>query len=370
MAASTGRPRVLVLTPWYPSAERPLEAPFNARHVGAIAQHAEVRVIHLRLGASGPPRTDTVEGRTVERLPFGPRHPLTALRTLARIARCARGADIVHTMAFSAILVAAPIRAALPRVWVHTEHWSAFAAGGGHGVWERRARLLRRALRLPTVVTAVSAELARALAGDARRVEIVPNVIDADAAPAAFPAKPPLRLIAVGGLIDRKQPLMAVRTLAWLVKQGTDASLEFVGDGELRGAVLAEAARLGVGHRVTLAGSVAPAEVPTHLTAAHVYFLPTLSETFLVGGAEAIAAGRPVVLGGRGGFTDYVAPGNGVVVTEHTPRAYGRAVLDVHAHLTDPAAIAATIERRFSTATIGARFAELYTGLMVRHGAD
>lgn len=366
MATPSGRPRVLVVTPWYPSAERPLEAPFNVRHVAAIARAAEVRVLHVRLGSDAAPTVDWIDGRRVERLPLSPRHPLAALRTFARIARAGRGADVVHTMAFSAILAVAPVRFALPRPWVHTEHWSVFAGGGGHGVWARRAKLLTPLLRLPSVVTAVSSDLARALAPHARRVAVVPNVVEQADAPAPLPQQPPLRIVTVGALIDRKQPLMAVQTVARLRALGSDATIEFVGEGELGDAAMAEASALGIGDAVTLAGAVPVDHVADHLAAAHVFFLPTLAETFLVGAAEAIAAGRPVVLGGTGGFTDYIEPGNGVVVARHDADAYAAAIADVANRLTDPAAIAATVGGRLSSATVGAAFAELYAAL--RHG--
>jgi len=363
MPRRPGQPRVLVLTPWYPSAERPLEAPFNQRHVDAIARFAEVRVLHVRMGSSAAASADEFGGRRIERLPFSPRRPLAALRTLGRIARASRRADVMHTMAFSAILAVAPVRFALPRAWVHTEHWSVFAGGGGHGVWGRRARLLAPLLKLPTLVTAVSSDLALALRPRVRRIAVVPNVVVADA-PAPLPARPPLRLVTVGGLIDRKQPLMAVATVARLRELGHEAALTFVGDGPLAADVSAEAARLGVADAVTLAGPVPAAEVPRFLAEAHVFFLPTLSETFLVGAAEAIAAGRPVVLGGVGGFTDFVEPENGVVVADHDADAYAEALLDVASRLADPAAVAATIGTRLSPEAVGADFAALYADLL------
>ena len=366
MATPSGRPRVLVVTPWYPSPQSPLEAPFNARHVAAIARVAEVRVLHVRLGSGAVPSTDVVDGRRIERLPLSPRNPLAALRTLGRIARAGRGADILHTMAFSAILAVAPVRFALPRAWVHTEHWSVFAGGGGHGVWERRAKLLAPLLRLPALVTAVSSDLAAALRPRARRVAVVPNVVDQSDAPAALPERPPLRLVTVGALIDRKQPLMAVATVARLRELGHEVVLELVGDGPLREQVAAEAERLGVAGAVLLAGAVPVDEVPAHLAAAHVFFLPTLSETFLVGAAEAIAAGRPVVLGGVGGFTDFVEPGNGLIVAEHDADAYARAILDVTSRLADPATVAATIGGRLGPEAVGAAFAKLYAELLRR----
>src|SRR5699024_11803290 len=65
-----------------------------------------------------------------------------------------------------------------------------------------------------------------------------------------------LRMVSTGGLIPRKDPLIAVEVLAQLVERGVDAHLEWLGEGPLRQDTSALAAQLQVSDRLSLPGSV------------------------------------------------------------------------------------------------------------------
>ena len=78
-----------------------------------------------------------------------------------------------------------------------------------------------------------------------------------------------------------------------LEQSGTAARLVIVGEGPARGAVEAEAARLGLGERVLLAGHLAdPARYIGHFD---IFALSSDSEQFPIALVEAMAAGLPVV---------------------------------------------------------------------------
>src|SRR5205085_3500216 len=66
----------------------------------------------------------------------------------------------------------------------------------------------------------------------------------------------PLRILSVGRLDREKNPLLLVEILAILRRPGTDWRLTVVGSGPLAGALTEQAARLGVGDAIDLAGSV------------------------------------------------------------------------------------------------------------------
>jgi glycosyltransferase involved in cell wall biosynthesis len=364
--------RVLVVTTWFPSAAEPVQAPFNLEHVKAIARTNDVRVIHVVLGGSGDALTETYEGVRVRRVPFNPRRPLSVLRAWATIRDGIRGSDVMHTMAFSSILVAAPARALLlgARPWVHSEHWSGVTNPASvRGRWASVA-WLRHALRLPHRLTAVTSQLAEVLAhfGRPDSVSVVPCVVENER-PLSQPAfGERIELVAVGGLVDGKRPLSAVRTLAWLRGQGQDARLTWIGGGPLAEQTAALAQELGVSDSLVLAGRVAPYEIFGRLEQADLFFLPTAQENFLTAAAESLSAGRGVVVPRSGGYLDYIDDSNGELVDEDDPAAYGAAILravekfrglDAHT-LADP------IRLRFGLDTVGDAFDAIYRGLLPR----
>ncbi|TDQ04373.1 glycosyltransferase family 4 protein [Labedaea rhizosphaerae] len=354
--------RVLVVTSWFPSADWPGGAPFAVAHAKAIARHHDVRIAHLRLGGGGLPQEEHWAGLPVTRIPISPRRP-GAYRVLRRMTA---EADVVHSMAFSTIGVLAPLAPVIRRRWVHSEHWSGVLDPVSVSPTWQRLAVARHLLRLPKAVSAVSTPFARVVRRfTGHGVSVVPCVVDASFTASPQPATPPLRLVAVGGLVPGKRPVLAVETLASLVGDGVDARLTWVGDGPLRSAVHSRAAELGLADRVDLVGSVAPDKVADHVRAANVFFLPTAGETFLAAGAEAIACGRPVVLPRTGGFTDYVTPSNGVLADADDPASLAAAVRDAASRFAgaDPEALRATVIPRFGASAVADDFDLFYRRL-------
>merc|ERR1739841_336901 len=66
-------------------------------------------------------------------------------------------------------------------------------------------------------------------------------------------------VVVIGHLIARKDPLLALRAFHAAGRDG--ARLVFVGRGPLGSDLRAEAERLGIGHRVSLAGERPPEEL-------------------------------------------------------------------------------------------------------------
>ena len=150
--------------------------------------------------------------------------------------------------------------------------------------------------------------IARAKWGVADPVRI-PNGIAVDrfARPAADPWPGPptdrLRVATVAGLRAVKNLPRLVRAVADL-----DAELVIAGEGPERGAIVAEAARLGVRDRVHLPGFLDdPARLLSH---ADVFALSSDSEQFPISVVEAMAASLPVVSTDVGDVRAMVAENN------------------------------------------------------------
>lgn len=360
--------RVLVLTTWYPSAERPGETPFVPRHVRAIARSHDVRVVHLRLLRTGPVHRDRWEAAPVLRVPFHPLRPCTVLRAYRVLVQGLRGADLVHSMAFSTALVLAPLGRMRP--WLHTEHWN-----GVHtpeqieNAWPRFA-WSRHVLRLPRLLTGVSEAMCATLRRFSRPggVRWWGNVVEYDAVVVPPPRAGAVEVVSIGGLWGLKDPLLAVEAVAELRRAGTDVHLVWCGEGPLHGEVEERIAELGLQEAVELAGSVSGEEVRRRLSEADVFLLPSRTETFCVAAAEALAAGRPVVMGAVGAHTEFVHRGNGRLVAERSGPAFARAVLEVLAadDLLEPEAMAAEIRGRYGLETVADDVDRLYRSLLGR----
>ena len=346
--------RVTMVTAWYPSEASPVSGVFVRRDAELVATTHDVHVVHLvdpGLLSSADLEADAEAARAgavpVTRIEMSRSDPFDLVRASRALRPLLAGADVVHTQAFPTLFAFAQRRIARP--WVHTEHWSgigdpASLSPRGRAVMRVSAPLLRR----PDVVTAVSTHLAdqvRAHRGG-RPVLVVPSIV-----PSATLVPPPrepeiVRLVGVGGLHDGKDPLLALRTVQELRRQGVRASLTWAGDGPLR-TVLEDA--VGPDDQLDLLGHVDATGVAAALDSADIFILPTRGETLCLSAVEAITHGRPVVLGSRGGQRDFVSSDNGVLVEERSPAAYAAAVVGLWSRRDEltPARVAATIGDRF-----------------------
>ena len=358
----------ILVTTWFPTAVAPSRGAFVVRDALSIAARTPIRLVHLVPPADddGSRRLEH-EGIDVLRIPMDPRSPLSVLRAARALRPALEGAAAVHTMAFSTLL---PFALGRPRApWLHTEHWSALTTPATLPAPARAALpVLSRLLARPDRATAVCEYLAaplRAVRGD-RPTDVVPCIVDpGPLVPRRDRSDGTLRLVSTGGLIERKDPLVAVRTLAALERRGVDAHLTWLGEGPLRERTLALAAELQVADRLDLPGTADPAEVRAALGRADMFFRRRRADNFLLSAAQALVAGRPVVLGATGGQGEYTREEVGALVAEQDPEAYAAAICAVDERTRDLSSeeIAATIGDRFSTPVVGAAYTQLLAEL-------
>lgn len=349
--------RVTVVTTWFPTTRAPSRGSFVVRDALAIARRHRVRVVHLV-----PPADDDGtrrlrhEGLEVLRIPMSPRRPGQVIAAARRLGPALADAELVHTMAFSTLLPLALRGPGAP--WIHTEHWSALTTPATLPAPARAALpLVTRLLARPQRVTAVCEFLARPIRAvrGRRPTAVVPCIVEpGPVVPRRDRGDGALHLVSTGALVPRKDPLLAVAVLARLVRLGHDAHLTWLGDGPLRDQVLALAEQEGVAERLHLPGTVDAAGVREALARADLFFGPTRADNFFVSAAEAIVAGRPVVLGATGGQGEYLDPAVGALVDRQETDPYVTAILDVDARTRGlpAAAIAATIGDRFSAESV------------------
>jgi glycosyltransferase involved in cell wall biosynthesis len=153
-------------------------------------------------------------------------------------------------------------------------------------------------------------------------------------------------------LRGEKNPVQLVSAIARLRAWGIPARALFIGDGPLRAALEAAAARLGVAGEMTITGLQQDVR-PLLAACDAVALCSTAVETFSLAALEALALGRPVVHSAVGGAAEMIRPGtNGYLFPVHDDEA-----------LADRLALLADAERRARMGanarnSVAARFSE------------
>ncbi|MBW8173413.1 glycosyltransferase family 4 protein [Ornithinimicrobium sp. Arc0846-15] len=372
--------RVLAVTTWLPTKSQPSTGAFVVKDALALASLGhEVALIHLappeqladldahekgRPGTYG--ETTTIEGIPVLRIPMKTTDVFSVLRASKQLQKLAAKADVVHSMAFSSLLAMASWR---PKVsWIHTEHWSGITAPQTlPDIWQAALPGLMQLLKRPDVVTAVCGYLAepiREVRGTAPTL-VIPCIVPAPfPSPRRTPAKisEELRLVSVGGLIARKDPVLAVDVVAELISRGQTTSIRFVGDGDLAPEIIARAAVLEISDKVSLVGTKDREGVLREYADADLFLGPTRGDNFFVSCAEAILSGRPVVVGSTGGQGEYIDSHVGRTVSQQDAASYADAIEQVLSTATNLSAgqISDTIGDEFAAATVADSYDQAY----------
>lgn len=363
--------RVTVVTTWLPTALAPSSGSFVLRDCAAMAQAGqEVRIIHL-----APPHQDDgrrhhyLEGMRVLTIPMTPANPLSVARAARALAPALEGTDVLHSMAMSSLLPLTALDHAhrITHPWVHTEHWSGLTNPDTLGpALSAAVPVVGHGLTRPDVVTAVCEYLATPIRAMRHGLStlVVPCIVEPQEHLEPAPRNASIDMVTVGGLIERKDPLACLDILAELLAAGQRATMTFVGEGPLRQDIEARLATSpALAQHTRLTGNLDAAGVRAELARADVFIGPTRGDNFFVSAAEAITSGRPVVVSDAGGQSEYVTEANGTVLPlASDPAQWAAAVVETHERLADagPAAIAATIGDRFSSATVGAAYRRVH----------
>ena len=361
----------MLVTPWYPTPESPVEGVFVREHALALAEFADVVVVHVPDRADRHSRRPVIEaGHDAGLDTMHVSRPWDAgLRGwfavtwsifAARRALRARGfrPDVVNAHVATAAVPSAVVCALTRTPLVISEHWSRFLPADPGTFSARERRAIRWAFQRAAAVLPVSSVLAEAIRKVAprARLRVVPNAVDCTlfAPPAQGRGAATGQILAVALLVDGKGLEHLLPAFAEVAEARPEATLHLVGDGAQRPRLEAMAADLGVGSRVTFHGSQTKAQIAGLMHGADVFVLPSMFETFGVVVVEALASGVPVVATRCGGPDDLVSPEMGLLVPPGDPHALSLAIQDVMTHRGDydADALATYAREHFSRAAV------------------
>ncbi len=334
-------PTLAVLTPWYPSRNRPFHGAFVQAFAQAVGDRfAEVSLYHADEWAVSLPRPAGVlvrrlyldllggaardaiapvavpEGR-LTRYPV----PLISRRPWAEHARA-------HEVVLRRVLDNRPLAAdvvhghvGLPGGWLALR----LAAPGVPVFVTEHATFLDRVLAQPaaremydeviagsTAFFCVGSRLRDQLLAEfphhAAKLVIVPNAVPFERwPPRDTPVRDLRRWVYVGSFSDRKGVRWLLEAFAVCALDRPDLELTMLGGGPLQRVLEQRVKDLGLSGRVTVLGAVAPPEVFEHLRTADLLVHASRYETFGMTMVEAIAAGVPVLATRCGGPEETLA---------------------------------------------------------------
>ena len=316
-----------VVTPWYPSADKPFRGSFVQAQVravlpisgrvdvlatedwiaprGPLVRAAQRR--HFRdIAAASLRPTRQADGTWQTTVPVlvQPRRPWDDYaRTVARNVRSALGGrrlstPVVHGhVGLPGGLVAVESAGSDARIVV-TEHASFLGTileqPGARALYDET---MARADAWVCVSGLVRRQLVEAFPHHASKLHVVGNPVNFDSIPVRE-SKPerPRRWIYIGSFSQNKRPLTLVSAFARCHEKEPDLELTLLGDGAQRDELRALISELGLEEAVHIHAPVPPSEVPALITAHDLLVHPSVRETFGMTPVEALATGTPVLV--------------------------------------------------------------------------
>jgi glycosyltransferase involved in cell wall biosynthesis len=176
-----------------------------------------------------------------------------------------------------------------------TDTWFKWIKPFTHPIWRDARRVI--------AVSGYTRQLALKHYG--REIEVIPNGVDLDRLqPAGIRVQDPPRIVFAGRMMEQKNPLQIVHTLAQL--KDLPWQCVMIGDGPLMNAVRQAIAEHNLQERFTLPGWITHEEVLDWFDRSDILFMPSLSEGMPVVGVQALAKGLAFVVSDIGGFVDLV----------------------------------------------------------------
>ncbi|GHD99140.1 glycosyltransferase [Streptomyces alanosinicus] len=367
-----------------------LDAGGAEQQLRLLLRHLPARCDVLTLTRPGQVADGLIaDGVRVTDLRMGGNRDVGALLRLARHIRAGRY-DVVHTHLYRACVygrIAA--RLAGVRTVVATEHSLGARQLEGRSLNAGIRVLYLATERLGRATVAVSptvAALLRDWGVPGRRIQVIPNGIDAGRfrfdevrrkEARAFYGLPEDAYVVgcVGRLVATKRFDVAVRALALLP---ADVRLLLIGAGPEAGRLHRLAGELGIADRMLMTGELlggpdpgqgAP-DLPSVLSALDALAAPALEETFGLAALEALAAGLPVLYTSAPALTDLPrASAPGAERIRGGAEAYARVLLRLHvAGPGDRAAPDAV--RRYSIEHTARQLMDVYTTVLSGHDLE
>ncbi|MFV8819258.1 glycosyltransferase [Haliea sp. E17] len=292
--------------------------------------------------------------------------------------------DVIHAhwvipQAFVALLARALVRRKTPLV-VTSHGGDLFALKGP--VFSRLKHLIVRHAQHLTVVSSAMRDKAIGLGVPAGKVSVIPMGVDAQNT-----FVPPPRgarregLIFVGRLVDKKGVEYLLQAMPAVRQQHSDARLDIIGDGPLRGELEQLVHRLGLQATVHFLGSIPNTAIPAKLQEARIAVVPSVvtdngdQEGAPVAVMEVMACECTTIVSDYPGARDLIEDGcNGRLVPQRDPQSLALAINSLLADADTCLALGQegrkTVQQDFDWRVVSARFQAVFDEYASPRSAD
>ncbi|HUM46068.1 MAG TPA: glycosyltransferase [Chitinophagales bacterium] len=383
------RRKILFITRWYPNRVDKLDGNFIENHARAVAMYADLAVLYV---GADPGMSDklydcavsTEHGFTVVRVWY--RNNDVSTRITGRIIKFFRYVkatrmawlktkkifglpDVNHVHIFTRpVLLAFYLRFKFGIPFLITEHSS-------HFVHDLPVLLppmkwfAQYAARQAKIITAVSKTLQEAMNsfGLHGNYRIVPNVVFVNNSDQQKKQQPELvNIIAIGGLTDQRKNIAGlIHEFANIHTQIPQARLNIirpVPDQTLYQAALNTGL---LNNKIFFHDYLSNEEVYEILSSCSFLVVNSVSETFSMAAAEALACGKPVITTRCGGPEEFIDATNGMLIDTNAPLQLAAALIKMYAIHAEynPEELKKFAAANFSATVVGKKFMEIYDEL-------
>jgi glycosyltransferase involved in cell wall biosynthesis len=222
------------------------------------------------------------------------------------------------------------------------------------------------AARRARFITVVSETLQKAITGFGLhgRYAIVPNVIFSPPLALTSYGESSVRIVAIGGLTDERKNIAGlIKAFGEIHDHLPETTLHIVRpvpDEQLMQAAITTGL---LNHKIFFHDYLPNEEVYQLLAGASFLVVNSLSETFSMSAAEALACGKPVITTRCGGPEEFVSEERGRLIDVNKPEQLKEALIWMRTHYLDfdPQKLKSFIRENYSPEVVGKKFLELYT---------
>ncbi len=379
---------VLIVPKWYPHPADPQNGSFIRSYALALAQEQWVSVVFP------VPESATTEMRTEQngnlleiQVPYPSSDfgwsPLRKLinflryyKALIRGAACIREKrgtpHLIHAqVTIRAVWFSRLLSRKWNIPWMLTEHSSEFLDEKPYANQPLKRVINKKLISEAGQVTAVSQALAGGLYKLSGRMDIhvIPNLIVFPGLQLQPSSGEVVQIAMVGDLVDEVKNFSGVlRALATIKTECRPFHFHIVGNGPDFSKLEALAASLEVNDKCTFHGRMEHAEVLKFLPTIDFLVANSFKETFSMVSAEAIAAGKPVIITRCGGPEEWFTPSYGLMIEPGNDSELQAALLKMMSSFQNypPEKLGESIRRQFSPVEVLSAYRNCYQNLLNR----